>query len=128
MDVYALWRRTQTEVFENRVLRRILDLREMKQLEAGENWVIRRCIIRIFMRYYYDDQIKGDEMIGKCSIYGTEEKCIQSFRVSYAKERRHLEDLGVAERYGIKMGLKEVGCVGRDYIHLAQSRPFVGSC
>jgi hypothetical protein len=48
-------------------------------------------------------------MIGEYSIYGTEEKCIQSFRVSYAKARGHSEDLGVAERDGIKMGLKEVG-------------------
>jgi hypothetical protein len=31
-------------------------------------------------------------------------------------------------RNGIKMGLKEVGWVGLDCIHLAQGRSFMGSC
>jgi hypothetical protein len=42
----------------------------MKQQEAGENWAGMRCIIRISTGYYYDDQIKGNEMIGEYSIMG----------------------------------------------------------
>jgi hypothetical protein len=53
---------------------------------------------------------------------------MHNFGVSYTKERGHLEDLGVAEREGIKMDLKEIGWVGLDYIHLAQVGTSVGSC
>jgi hypothetical protein len=50
------------------------------------------------------------------------------FQVSCTKERGHLEDLGVAEREGIKMDLKGIGWVDLDYIHLAQGGSSVGSC
>jgi hypothetical protein len=30
-----------------------------------------------FVKYYYGDQIKGDEMGGACSTYGRDEKCIR---------------------------------------------------
>jgi len=31
------------------------------------------------IKYYWDDQIKKDEMGTECGIYGTEQICIQGF-------------------------------------------------
>jgi hypothetical protein len=91
-------------------MRRILDLRGTKQQKAGEKWAVMRCVIRIFTRYYYDEKPRWDEILVEYSIFvnGTEEKCIRSFKVSYEKERGHLEDLGIAEKDDIKMNLEEV--------------------
>jgi hypothetical protein len=39
--------------------------------------------------------MKEDEMVGTCSTYGRNEKCIQDFGGKTLKGRDHLEDLGV---------------------------------
>jgi len=82
---YETWSLTLREerrirVFENRVLRRIL---EPKRGEVTWEW--RRLHneelndLYCYTEIYSGDQIRKNEMGGPCSMYGIEERCIQSF-------------------------------------------------
>jgi hypothetical protein len=59
-------------------------------------------------------------MGGACSAYGGEEKRMQGF----GGEPEEKRPLGSRSRWkdNIKMDLQEVGCVGMDWIELAQDR------
>jgi hypothetical protein len=71
-------------VFENRELRKIFGYGEMKQQDAGENFMMRGFIILLYSSYSQDDQIKEDEM---CVTHGRRDTCIQKFGCSYLRER-----------------------------------------
>jgi len=75
-------------VFENRVLRRIF---EPERDEVTGEW--RRLDneelngLYSYTQIYSGDQIQKNEMGGPCSMYGTEERCIQGFGVeTWGKE------------------------------------------
>jgi hypothetical protein len=50
-----------------------VDPREMKCLEAGENCMMRSCIICTLHQYYYTNKIQEDEKDGSCSTLGGDE-------------------------------------------------------
>jgi hypothetical protein len=62
--------------------------------EAGQN-----TTVKSFTKYYWDDQIKEDEMGGACSAHG-HEKCVQNFVGK--PEGNTLEDIGVDGRVILK--------------------------
>ena len=77
----------------------------------------------LLTKYCSGYKIEKNEVGGACSAYGGEERR-GVYRVlvgkpegkrSLGRPRRRWED-------NIKMGLKEVGCVGIDWINLAQDR------
>jgi hypothetical protein len=51
------------------------------------------CSIRFIAKYYYDVQIKLDEMSEAYSMHGSYEKCTQNFGQKIGKNK--LEDLGM---------------------------------
>jgi hypothetical protein len=55
---------------------------------------MRSFIIYTFIKYYYSDQFKEDEMGGVCSSHG-EMKTECNIRSENLKGENHLEDLGV---------------------------------
>jgi hypothetical protein len=57
------------------------------------------------------DKIKKNDMGGKCSAYGGEERRIQGF----GRPRRRWED-------NIKMDLQGIGCGSKGWIELAQNK------
>jgi hypothetical protein len=65
-------------VFEDRALRKIFG---PKREQVSGSW--RRLHSEEFHKsvtgYYYNDQVKKDEMGGACSTYGRDEKRIQNF-------------------------------------------------
>jgi hypothetical protein len=48
--------------------------------------------------YYYEDQIKEDDLCWTCSTYGREDNCLQIFLSEILKEIIHFQDLGVNGR------------------------------
>jgi hypothetical protein len=63
-------------MFDHRVLRRILDLRDRKWQEVGENYIMKSFIVVPFTQ---GDQVKENEIGGVCSTYRRNEKLIQNF-------------------------------------------------
>jgi hypothetical protein len=77
-------------VFENRVLRRILESRrdevtgEWRNLHNGE----------LLIQYCVDDQIDKNEISGACSTYGEREEVCTGFWWGNVREGGYLEDPG----------------------------------
>jgi hypothetical protein len=73
----------------------------------------------MLLKYNWNDQIKEDEMDRVCSTHGGGEECIQGFdgkarrKVTRGRSRSRWED-------NIKMGLREIGWGGMDWIRQAQ--------
>jgi hypothetical protein len=63
-------------VFENRVLRRILELRGTKLQETEEDCIVRSFKTCTLHQTLLEDQIREDEMGGECTMYGRDDKCI----------------------------------------------------
>jgi len=82
-------------MFENRVLRRILDTGGRVYQETGEDCIMRSFIVCTISRYYCGDQIKEHEMGGTCSTDEKDEKTHTIFWLENLKGRDHLQDLGV---------------------------------
>ena len=85
-------------VFENRVLREISGAKWNEVIGSGENYTMRSLIICIAHQYCSGDKIEKNEVGGKCSMYGGEERCIKGFLVRTPEERDHLGDPGVDGR------------------------------
>jgi hypothetical protein len=64
-------------VSENRVLRRIFNLRVRKWREGGEDYRMRSVMTSTLHQYYSGDKMKVDEAGGAYSTRGRDEKCIQ---------------------------------------------------
>jgi hypothetical protein len=63
-----------------------LDLRGRKWHEAREVFIMRFIIVR-FTKYYWDDQIKEDEICGECNMNGRGDKLTQNFGRKTRRER-----------------------------------------
>jgi hypothetical protein len=66
-------------VYENRVVRRIVEPKRDEMGEVGEDCIMRSFINFKLQQILLGDQIKEDEMGGACSTYGRDEKCLQCF-------------------------------------------------
>jgi len=66
-------------VFENRVLRKILQPKSEEEKGGWRKLHYTELFIVFLSKYNSGDQIKEDEMGGACGTYGGDEKCVQGF-------------------------------------------------
>jgi hypothetical protein len=112
---------TYTEMFENRILRRI-HVFGFKRDQVIGDW--RKMHNEDFLNFYSSSKIKlwRTKSSGRVArIRGREEKCIQSF-VGMSEGKRPLGGPRCMWEGNIKTNLREIVCGGKDWIHLAQDR------
>jgi hypothetical protein len=71
--------------------------------------------------------MEKNEMGGSCSTDG-EKRCVYRVLVGNPEGKRPLGRPRHRWEDNIRMGLQEVGCVGMDWIGLAQDRHVAGTC
>jgi hypothetical protein len=74
-----------------------LKLRGTNRQEVGENCIIGSSIIFILYKYYYDSQIKMNEMGGAYRMHG-EVEIFEKFRMKVLKGGECVEEVGVDGR------------------------------
>jgi hypothetical protein len=98
-----------------------LDLRRRKWRETGENSIMRRFITCIFVKYeyYYDEQVKEDEIDGACSTPGRGENCINTL-VGKSEGKRLVGRPRHRREKNIRVYLREREWEDMDKVHMDQ--------
>jgi hypothetical protein len=82
----------------------------------------------LLVKHYKDDEIKDNEMGEACCMHARHEQCTQ-YWYGNLKREDNVENLAAEGRININIDLKERGCEGVDWIHLAQARhQWAGYC
>jgi hypothetical protein len=89
VEISRIERRIQTEVFQKRVLKKILE--SMNDEVTGEDYIKRSFVVCILHRMLFE-QIKKNEMGRACRMCG-DRRCLYRVLVGNLRERDNLERL-----------------------------------
>jgi len=76
---FILREERRLKVFENRVLRRIVGPTRGEVTGEWINFIMRSLLICTPTKYYSDDHVKRNVIVGARYTYGSEDRCIQGF-------------------------------------------------
>jgi hypothetical protein len=60
-------------------------------------------LFELLTKYYSDDQIQKNEIVGECGTYSRKGEMCTGFWWGNRRERNHLEDLGVEGKIILKL-------------------------